>query len=86
MVAKDGADLVVSWVGQLAQDPCVLYRVYVATDVGRPDEFADFAYVATATQPSWRHPGAAGDGRGYHYLVTATSLPNGEGSLGHYGR
>jgi hypothetical protein len=85
-VDKSASDLLVSWSGLEAADPCVLYRVYVAKDAGTPDSFSKFAYVGTVTLPSWTHPGAATDGSIYHYLVTGFSLAHGEGPLGHFGR
>lgn len=85
-VDRSGADLGLSWDGLEQNDPCVLYRVYVAREAGVPDSFSDFDYAGTATRPSWTHAGAADDGSGYYYLVTATSPIHGEGPLGHYGR
>jgi hypothetical protein len=85
-VVPQGDDIVLAWTDQTAQDPCVLYRVYVAAVDGMPATVDTFAYVATVAAPQWRHIGAAADPRGYTYLVTATSLAHGEGPLGHYGR
>ena len=74
-----------SWTDQVSQDPCVLYRIYVAEDASRPDDFSAFESAGISTQSSWTHPGAGVDARRYHYLVRATSLAAGDGPLGHYG-
>lgn len=85
-VERDGDDILLTWDDLVGADPCVLYRVYVAQDAGTPDSFSLFRYEATVTQPSWRQPGGAIDLSDYDYLVTATSLAQGEGPLKHYGR
>lgn len=86
LVGKAGSDIVLIWNDLAPSDPCVLYRVYVATDAARPTAFSLFEFAGTATTASWTHTGAAVDGHGYHYLVTATTPAHGEGPLGHYGR
>ncbi len=83
---KNGIDVELSWNDQIAQDPCVLYRIYVATGIERPTDFTAFEFAGTSTQPTWRHPGAGSDSQSYFYLVKATSPPNGDGPLGHYGQ
>ena len=83
---KDGSDLVVTWDSQQIADPCVLYRVYVATDPGSPDDFAKFGYEGTLTGPTYRHPGALLGGATHFYLVSGQSSLAGEGPLGHYGQ
>jgi hypothetical protein len=84
-VGKDGDDLVLTWDDLSGGDPCVLYRVYVATDSGTPDTFSAFVYAGTSAAPSFRLRGAAVDSSHQHYLVTANSIAEGEGPLGHYG-
>jgi hypothetical protein len=86
MVVRDGDDLVLTWDSQTSQDPCVLYRVYVASGGATATTFAAFVYAGTVGAPQWRHVGAGTGSQGYTYLVTSTSLAHGEGALGHYGR
>ena len=84
VVAKDAADLVISWTAQA--DPCVLYRVYVATNAGVPDALSKFVPVGLVPQASYRHAGAATTPSSHHYLVTAVSAAGVEGPLGHFGQ
>ncbi len=86
VVTSDGGDLVLSWDAMTAQDPCVLYKVYVAKGGGRATGFEVFGVATTTGRANWRHVGAAVDGQGYTYLVSAISLAAGEGPLGHFGR
>jgi hypothetical protein len=86
MVGTSGNDVVLTWDGQASQDPCVLYRVYVASGGGVATTFASFTYAGTVGATQWRHVGAAADAQSYTYLVNATSLAHGDGALGHYGR
>ncbi len=85
LLAKSGSDAVLSWDDLAGSDPCVLYRVYVAEDPGRPDSFDKFRYAGTVGPANWAHRGGLADGRDAYYLVSATSPTHGEGALGHYG-
>jgi hypothetical protein len=87
-MSRSGADIVLTWDDQIGSDPCLLYRVYIATDVGNPDTFAGFELGGIATSAEFRHYGAGSTGADHHYLVTAEapSGAGGEGPLGHYGQ
>ena len=82
---KTGADIDLSWVDQTSTDPCVLYRVYVATNAA-PSDPAAFVVEATATLPGWIHRNAFQDTNAYWYLVTSISPIVGEGPRGHHGQ
>ena len=84
-VDKSGIDAVLSWDGQSGADPCILYRIYVATNTGLP-VLEDFAFAGTVATNNWTHVNALSGGLDCHYLVTASSLSQGEGALGHYGQ
>ena len=85
-LAKNGDDLVLTWSSAIGSDPCLLYRVYVATDPGRPDAFSKFEDAGIATREEHRHRGALTDPRPSYYLISGVSLSAGEGTLGHFGR
>jgi hypothetical protein len=86
--ARDGSDVVLTWDDQIGSDPCLLYRIYIATDAGSPDMFGDFELAGIATTAEYRHPGAGISLSDHHYLITAVApaTAGGEGSLGHYGQ
>jgi len=83
--AKNGADIDLSWIDQTSADPCVLFRVYVATNAASSDPAA-FVVEATATLPDWSHLNVIQDTNTYFYLVTSISPIVGEGPRGHHGQ
>ena len=85
LLAKNGADVALSWVDQTSTDPCVLYRVYVATNAA-PSDSAAFVVEVTATLPGWSHRNVIEDTNVYFYLVTSISPIVGEGPRGHHGQ
>jgi hypothetical protein len=85
-LAKSGNDVVLTWSSAIGSDPCLLYRVYIATDPGRLDAFSKFDDAGIATREEHRHRGALTDRRPSFYLINGVSLRAGEGTLGHFGR
>ncbi|HXV75646.1 MAG TPA: C25 family cysteine peptidase [Candidatus Polarisedimenticolaceae bacterium] len=85
LLAKSGDDATLSWSDQSASDPCVLYRVYVATDAA-PSDGAAFLVEATTTLAGWDHRGAVASDDLHFYLVTAITPIAGEGPRGHHGQ
>ena len=83
--ARNGLDIDLSWVDQTSTDPCVLYRVYVATNAA-PSDSAAFVVETTSTLPGWSHRNAYQDTNAYFYLVTTISPIVGEGPRGHHGQ
>ena len=85
-VEVQGADLLIRWSDSTSADPCIVYRLYVATDVFPKDSVEAFEFLAITGEPVFRHLGAAADAASYDYLVTGFSFSQGEGPLGHYGQ
>jgi hypothetical protein len=81
-VRISSADLILDWGDVSAANPCILYRVYGAE---RADAAcgAGFRLLATTTQPSYTHVGAASLPAAYHYIVAGATLAGGEGDSGH---
>jgi len=84
MLTVNGADLVLSWDGIEAQDPCVLYRVLEA-DPGPPPVTSLPAFASRKVVPGATAilPGEAAEPALRWYLVVATRPDVGDGPTGH---
>ena len=85
-LARDSGDVVLTWSSSIGSDPCLLYRIHIATDPGRPDAFSKFEDAGVTPREEHRHRGALTDARPVYYLVNGVSRLAGEGTLGHFDR
>jgi hypothetical protein len=86
IVSKYGNGIVISWNDISSSDPCILYRVYYATNAQPKDSLDNFQLLGVTPKGEFTHALAYADENDYDYLVSGFTLSGGEGPLGHYGQ